>query len=260
MPLYEPFDWYVNPLYYDIIFDADTATEASCLEAVYDRYVKTRGRRMLEPACGSGRLVAAMTRRGFNVTGFDLSEEMLRFARRRLREKHLKARFDEARLESFSFAAKFDIAHCLVSTFKYLLSEKAARSHLQHMADTLKPGGVYVLGLHLADYDDHTRARERWVASRGRIHVTCNIQSWPANRRKRTEQVRARLVIRCNDDVRRYETHWTFRSYSLSQLKSLLRSVPQLEHVATYDFSHFIDCPIDFDGTQLDTVLVLRRR
>ncbi|MEE8153873.1 MAG: class I SAM-dependent methyltransferase, partial [Phycisphaerales bacterium] len=92
MPKYEAFDWYENPLYYDIIFDVDTETEASFVDAVYERHVQTRGRRMLEPACGSGRLVAAMARRGFNVTGFDLSEEMLRFARRRLREKHLKAR------------------------------------------------------------------------------------------------------------------------------------------------------------------------
>ena len=260
MPRYEAFDWYQTPLYYDIIFDVDTETEASFLEAVYDRYVKTRGRRMLEPACGSGRLVAAMTRRGFNVTGFDLNQEMLRFARRRLREKHLQARLVEARLESFSFAAKFDIAHCLVSTFKYLLSEKAARSHLQRIANALKPGGVYVLGLHLTDYNDPARSRERWLGSRGRTRVICNIQSWPADRRKRTEHVRSRLIVTCNGDERRFETHWTFRSYNLSQLKSLLRSVPQLEHVATYDFSHHIGCSIVLDGTQLDTVLILRRR
>ncbi len=260
MPKYEAFDWYENPLYYDIIFDVDTETEASFVDAVYERHVQTRGRRMLEPACGSGRLVAAMARRGFNVTGFDLSEEMLRFARRRLREKHLKARLVEARLESFSFASKFDIAHCLVSTFKYLMDEKAARSHLQRIANALKPGGVYVLGLHLTDYDDRARSRERWLGSRGRTRVICNIQSWPADRRKRTEHVRARLIIRCNDAERRYETHWTFRSYSLRQLKSLLRSVPRLELVATYDFSHHIDCSIVFDGTQLDIVLILRRR
>lgn len=260
MPRYEVFDWYENPLYYDVIFDVDTETEASFVEAVYERHVQTRGRRMLEPACGSGRLVAAMTRRGFNVTGFDLSQAMLQFARQRLRRKHLKARLVEARLESFSFAVKFDIAHCLVSTFKYLLSEKAARSHLQRIADALNPGGVYVLGLHLTDYSDRARRRERWLGSRGRTRVICNIQSWPADRRARTEHVRSRLIVRCNNDVRRYETHWTFRSYNLSQLKSLLRSVPELEHVATYDFSHDIDCPIAFDGTQLDTVLILRRR
>ena len=29
MPRYEVFDWYENPLYYDVIFDVDTETEAS---------------------------------------------------------------------------------------------------------------------------------------------------------------------------------------------------------------------------------------
>ena len=69
-----------------------------------------------------------------------------------------------------------------------------------------------------------------------------------------------RLIVKCNDDVRRFETNWTFRSYSVSQLKSLLHSVRELEHVGTYDFGHCIECPIPFDGTQLDTVFILRRR
>ena len=81
MPRYEPFDWYRTPLYYDIIFDVDTDTEASFVDAMYERHVQTCGWRMLELACGSGPLVAAMTRRGFNVTGFDISQAMLRFAR-----------------------------------------------------------------------------------------------------------------------------------------------------------------------------------
>lgn len=259
MPRYEPFDWYEDARYYDIIFDADTRQEIRFLEAVQDRHGLRRGRRMLEPACGSGRLVAAAAARGYRVTGLDISEGMLNFARRRLRARHLAARLVNARMEDFSFPEQFDIAHCVISTFKYLLSEEAAGAHLRCVAAALKPGGVYVLGLHLADYADRTCSHERWVARRGGVEVICNIRSWPADRRRRTERVRSRLIVRRQGRERRLETQWMFRTYGLGQLRSLLRSVPQLAHVATYDFHCDIERPIAFDGRQLDNVLILRR-
>ncbi|MDY7110382.1 MAG: class I SAM-dependent methyltransferase [Planctomycetota bacterium] len=259
MPRYEPFDWYEDARYYDIIFDTDTRREMAFLEAAQQRYGLTRGRRMLEPACGSGRLVAAAAARGSRVTGFDISDGMLRFARQRLRARGLGARLVKAPMEDFSFREKFDIAHCLISTFKYLPSEETARAHLRCVAEALKPGGIYVLGLHLTDYADRSCAHERWVGRRRGVEVVCNIRSWPADRRRRTERVRSRLIVRQRGGERRLETEWSFRTYSLRQLKSLLRSEPRLERVATHDFHCEIDRPIAFDGSQLDNVLILRR-
>jgi SAM-dependent methyltransferase len=260
MPRYEPIDWYDEALCYDIIFNADTSEEADFLEAVHARHGRTGGRGVLEPACGTGRLVAALAERGWRVTGFDIADGSLEFARRRLRERGVHADLRHARLERFAFRQRFDLAHCLVSTFKYLLNESTAEAHLKCVAAALKPGGVYVLGLHLTDYADRGRNRERWVADRDGIEVVCNIQGWPANRRSRTERVRSRLTVREGDIVRRFETNWTFRTYSLRQLRALLGRVPQLEHVATYDFNHDIEGPVPLDGEQLDVVLVLRRR
>ena len=85
-------DWYETPEYYDIVFDAGTEREADFLEAVRAEYGKGRGRRVLEPACGSGRLVEAMARRGWRVTGFDLSPAMLDYARARLTRAGVSAR------------------------------------------------------------------------------------------------------------------------------------------------------------------------
>jgi len=99
---FRPIDWYDTPLYYDIVFDDYTRPEAEFIEAVWKLHGQTRGRRVLEPACGSGRLVAAMASRGFLVTGFDKNELMLRYAKKRLRTRKLKARLFQGRLERFS--------------------------------------------------------------------------------------------------------------------------------------------------------------
>jgi SAM-dependent methyltransferase len=260
MPTYEPFDWYENARYYDIVFDMGTEQEADFLEAAFREHGESSGRRVLEPACGSGRLVVAMAERGWLVTGFDASPGMLRFARERMEQAGLDATLFEGRMESFSVDGPFDLAHCLVSTFRYLLTERDARSHLECVARALAPGGIYVLGLHLSDYDDTHRRRERWVAARGGTEVVCNIQSWPPERATRTERLRSRMVVHERGRERRFETNWTFRTYDVRQLRRLLKSVPALEHLATYDFRHDITTVATLDGSQLDVVLVLQKR
>ncbi|MFW6060212.1 MAG: class I SAM-dependent methyltransferase [Phycisphaeraceae bacterium] len=259
MPHYEPMDWYRLPRYYDIIYDTDTADEADFLEALLRRYVGRQRGAVLEPACGTGRLVAELARRGHAVSGFDLSEPMLAYARRRLRRRKAQADLKRARLEHFGYRRRFHLAHCLFSTFKYLQSEADVRAHLHCVAEALHPGGVYALGLHLSDYDDTQRTRERWTAQRGGTHVTCNVQEWPADRRSRRQALRTRLVVRERDRIRRYETHWQFRTYSVAQLRRLLRATPALAHVDTFDFRHQIDAPVTLDDGDPDKVLILRR-
>lgn len=257
-------DWYEQPRDYDIVFNADTRKEADFLEALAARHglgrAFERGARVLEPACGSGRLVEELAARGQRVTGFDASASMLRYARERLARRGLRAKLVQARLEDFALRGPFELAHCLVSTFKYVLDETGARAHLAQVARALAPGGLYVLGFHLSDYADRRRTRERWQARRARVHVTCNIQSWPADRRTRLERVRSRLLVRGDGAPRRYETSWDFRTYDAAQFRRTLRSVPELEHLETFGFDYELARPLPFDGERLDCVLVLRKR
>ncbi|HCN29706.1 MAG TPA: class I SAM-dependent methyltransferase [Verrucomicrobiales bacterium] len=256
-------DWYDTPLQYDIIFDADTPREADFLEAMWVEHGPSGPPgRVLEPACGSGRLVLEMARRGWSAAGFDGNASMLEFARGRLAAAGMGALLWQDRMESFRVPgrARFDLAHCLVSTFKYLLTEDHAVSCLRRVASVLKPGGIFVLGLHLTEYGRATPDHERWVAERGGIHVTCNTRTWPADPRARLEAVRTRLRVRQGGREHLQETRWHFRTYSAAELHRLLRQVPELRLAACHDFTYDAAAPLRLDGSHLDAVLVLRRR
>ncbi len=253
-------DWYDLPRLYDIVFDVGTREEADFLEAAQRLHGRSRGRRVLEPACGSGRLVAEMARRRWRVTGFDLNENALEFARRRLARGKLKARLSVGDMARIEAAGPFDLAHCLVSTFKYLLTERAARAHLEGIARRLAPGGIYVLGLHLTDYARTGGERERWVERRGSTEVTCTTSVAPPDRRARLEPVRTRLVARTAGRVRRYETRWNFRTYDARELGRLFAAVPAIEIAAVHDFDYDIARPRALGDDRLDKVVVLRRR
>jgi len=257
-------DWYDEVAGYDAIFDEGTAVEADFLEAVAARHVRSRGRSVLEPACGSGRLALELARRGWRVTGTDRSAPMLEFARARVRAAGLRATFVRRDLREPTGTSRFDLAHCLVSTFKYLLDERSARAHLRSVAAALRPGGCYVLGMHLTDYGDRRRQRERWTAESDDRTVVCNIQSWPPDRGSRTERVRSRLRTTLRDlpeaVERRLETEWTFRTYDAAELRRTRGAVPELELVAVHDFHHDPAFEVELEDGGLDRVLVLRRR
>lgn len=260
MARFETLDWYDTPRWYDLVFASGTRGEADFLEAVVERHGTSGGNRVLEPACGSGRLVLELARRGWKVRGFDLNERMLDFARARLRRARVRAELVTGDMARFAVEERVDLAHCLVSTFKYLLDERSAVAHLRCVARALKRGGVYVLGFHLTDYASRSRSRERWVARSRGVEVVCNTEVLPARRRDRLEDVRTRLVVRTKAREMRSETRWSFRTYDVREVRALLAEVPELEHVATYDFTHRVDSPRPFDGELLDVVLVLRRR
>lgn len=252
-------DWYDTPRYYDVVSEEGTREEVDFLEDIVEQHGRRGRRRVLEPACGSGRLVAELASRGWRATGSDISRPMLDFARRRLRHAGLRATLRYADMANFRERRRFELAHCLVSTFKYLPTEADARSHLECVARCLLPNGLYVLGLHLTDYDYTGLQRERRVATRGHTKIVCNIQGWPADPRRRSEKIRSRLVVSDNGVEKRSETCWTFRTYDSRQVRRLLRSVPSLEHVATYDFTYNSEAPCELDDDMLDKVLVLRR-
>lgn len=263
MPPTEQRDWYDTPLYYDIIFDDGTPQEADFLEAAFSKHGDGKGRRLLEPACGSGRLALEMARRGWQVCGFDGNPNMITFAEERIAAAGLSAELWEDWMQNFTLPKSikngFDMAHCLVSTFKYLSTERDAVEFLRRVAAALRPGGLFFLGLHLTDYSRHVPEHERWVAHRGPVKVVCNTRTWPADPQTRQEELRTRLHITDSGRQHRQETRWQFRTYDASQLKKLLRKIPELEINGCYDFTYDLNEPRSLDDQYADVLLVLVR-
>ena len=142
-------------------------------------------RQLLEPACGTGRLVAELAARGYGVTGFDLSEPSLAYLRRRLARRKLQATVFHADMVDFSLPRPVDAAYNTFDSFRHLLTEQDARRHLQCVADQLRPGGIYILGFHLLPPDADEECTERWTERQGRTQVTVTLRVVASDRRRR---------------------------------------------------------------------------
>jgi len=252
--------WYDYPQHYDLAFRSETRPEADFIEAACRKYCPARARRLLEPACGTGRLVAELASRGYDLTGFDLSRPALRYLRRRLKRRGLRATLFEADMADFRLDQPADAAFCTMNSFRHLLSEAAAQRHLECVAEALRPGGIYILGLHLMPPDADDYDCERWTERHGRTRVTVTLRVLETDRRRRLERLRVSLLVRSHGRVLRLRDDFSLRRYTAPQFRRLLAKVPRFELADVYDFWYEIDQPLELNDRIADTVLVLRRR
>jgi SAM-dependent methyltransferase len=101
------------------------------------------GRRALDVACGTGKSFMPLVRRGFDVTGCDLSPAMAARARKRARGHGVRVRVaDMRRLPVLCEDA--DLVTCLDDAVNYLLDSSQLDAALSGMRSNLRPGGLLV--------------------------------------------------------------------------------------------------------------------
>lgn len=253
-------DCYDFPGYWDLAFSDETIPEADFLEAVASQFSRWPVKTILELGCGGGRQTLEMSRRGYAVTALDLNPSCVKWTIRRLDRRRLSADVQCGDMADFKLSGSFDLAHCLVNTFRHLTSEQSAHQHLHCVATALKPGGLYILGFHLLPPDAVEIDCERWTIRQGRTRVTTTIRVLDFSRRLRLETVRFSLCVTTPRRTIRTSTDYRLRIYRADQFRRLLRTVPQLELIAVYDFCYDASESLLLNDQLGDAVFVLRRR
>jgi SAM-dependent methyltransferase len=103
-----------------------------------------RGRTALDVACGTGKSLVPLAELGYDVTGCDLSPEMLDVARRAAPPD---VELLEADMRALPPLGDFDLVTCLDDAVNYLLEEDELEAAAGSFADVLAPGGVLVFDL-----------------------------------------------------------------------------------------------------------------
>jgi SAM-dependent methyltransferase len=114
-----------------------TVADVDFLEKTFD--VKPGGR-LLDVPCGNGRHSIELARRGYRVTGIDLSDAFLAAARTELDADWRKGDMRELEVEP----SAFDGAFCFGNSFGYL-DHTGVAAFLSALARALKPGAKLVI-------------------------------------------------------------------------------------------------------------------
>ncbi|MSQ12099.1 MAG: class I SAM-dependent methyltransferase [Dehalococcoidia bacterium] len=160
--------WYVDFFkqdYLDIYTDAPnrsfTPERAIQESAFVEKALGLRpGADVLDLCCGQGRHSVLLAKRGFRVTGLDLSQELLDLARRAAAAERVSLELVRADMREIPFSGRFDNVINMFTAFGYLESEDEDKKVLAAVHKTLKPGGRLLMDMInrewvVANYAEH---------------------------------------------------------------------------------------------------------
>lgn len=135
--MYTDFARVYDPLMADVDYDGwcDYYAELLQTQGIY-------GGRLCECACGTGSLTVRLSRKGFDVTGVDLSREMLSVAAEKAGKWGCAIPFVQQDMCSLHLHRMQDAVLATCDGVNYLLTLQRLRQFMMSASKALRPGGV----------------------------------------------------------------------------------------------------------------------
>jgi SAM-dependent methyltransferase len=150
---FEEIDWFnywFNTPYYHILYqDRDESEAGKLIENLKKHLQMPQDARVLDLACGRGRHALYLSHIGFDVTGIDLSEENINYAKK----------FEDENLHFYKHDMRkpfrsnyFNYVLNMFSSFGYFKTEKEDLDSIKYAATALKKNGILVIDFFNVNY------------------------------------------------------------------------------------------------------------
>lgn len=129
----------------------------------YKNFARQAGGPILELACGTGRLLSKLAELGYDVTGIDLSSQMLEIAKTSVAslpvDKKNKITLVNGDITDFDFARQFGLIYIADNSFRELCTKEAQVSCLKAVYRHLLPTGLFLLTVRRFDFSDFVNGK-----------------------------------------------------------------------------------------------------
>ncbi len=230
------------PVYDRLNADIDYGAWADYIEHQFALYMGTAPESILDLACGTGCITVELARRGYDMIGVDLSEDMLAVARKkcdgeRFRRSVLLIRQDMSELELYGTV---NAVVCCLDSLNYLTDTSLLARTFSHVHNYLDPDGLFIFDMNTpAKFENVYGFNSYILEDEG---VLC---AWQNAYNKRTKLCDFYLSIFTEDtDGKwlRFDEEQRERCYSLKTVKKLLSE-------AGFELCSLTS---DFNGSEVD--------
>lgn len=109
-----------------------------------------RPKTILDVCCGTGTMCEMLTAEGFRMAGVDLSEEMIRIAKKKAGRKRLNIHYECANAAHFEMGETYDAALSFFDSLNNILNPNDLRSAFKQVAKHVRPGGSFIFDVNTA--------------------------------------------------------------------------------------------------------------
>lgn len=136
--------------YHALAASYDRLTNDVDYEATVEFYMQILQREGLSPrtcvdlACGTGSVTKILAEKGYEVTGVDLSEEMLTEAFQKVQDMENPPRFICQNLRDLYLPRGVDMAVCALDSLDYITNPDDCAEAIRRTYKALNPGGIFI--------------------------------------------------------------------------------------------------------------------
>ena len=156
-------DWYKHAWSLDIKNSSWTEDTENQVNFIIQTLELTGKERILDLACGYGRHSLSLARKGFLVTGVDITEAYIADAMKTATEQNLSAKFIHSDIRDIRFEEEFDVVLNLADgAIGYLENDDENLKIFNVIVKALKYGGKHFMDLCNADHAERYFPKTNW--------------------------------------------------------------------------------------------------
>lgn len=134
-------------LYDELMKDVPYEKWVELIEQKHRKY-NISGKRLLDLACGTGELSVRLAKAGYQVTGVDLSEDMLTIAQDKAASESLHIDFFQQNMVELELIDEYDLIGIFCDSLNYVATEEEVQQTLQRIKHYLKEDGLLIFDVH----------------------------------------------------------------------------------------------------------------
>lgn len=140
-------EWFSSKYYLEIYKHRDDKDARNLINLIIEQLNLPSGSKILDICCGAGRHSIELAKRGFNVTGFDLSRFLIEQAKLNLKKNKsdkVKVKFLIKDMRNFNFKNSFELALNLFTSFGYFEDDDENFLIFRNAANSISRNGYFV--------------------------------------------------------------------------------------------------------------------
>ena len=151
--------WFNHPFYLELYTHRNDDDAKILLNLILPNLKLQPNARILDLGCGNGRHSINLAKLGFNVTGLDLSSNLLSIAKQEAERQKIKIDFVEADMRYFKLYPLFNGIFSFFTSFGFFDDDRENFSVFRNVSDHLVKDGFYVF-----DYLNESFIRKNLVS------------------------------------------------------------------------------------------------
>ena len=141
----KPYSVFAN--YYDYLMaDVDYDAWANRIVTQLKKHAP-KAKILVDLACGTGNISNLLAKKGYSVTGIDISDQMLMIAQDKAYEKHLRIQYLRQDMTRFAIHRKAEAITCICDGLNYLTTTEQVADFFENAANQLVDEGIMVLDI-----------------------------------------------------------------------------------------------------------------